>query len=69
MFQALKAFVNSSSASVNLSKTQFSKIKQLGGFLGRLRETLLKTGFSLMKNVLKPLTKSLLILLGVTAAA
>ena len=41
---------------------------QLGWFLGRLREALLRTSFSLMKNVFKPLAKSDLILLGLTAA-
>ena len=45
-----------------------SKIVQLGGFLGRLLGLLLKTGLSLMKNVLKLLAKSVLIPLGLTAA-
>ena len=47
-----------------MSKTGLS-----GGFLGTLLETLLKTGLPLKKNVLKPLTKSVLIPLGLTAAA
>ena len=43
---------------------------QSGGFLGRLLGPLLKTGLPLMKNVIKkPLAKSVLILLGLTAAA
>ena len=42
---------------------------QSGGFLGRLLGPLLKTGLPLMKNVIKPLTKSVLIPLGLTAAA
>ena len=42
---------------------------QSGGFLGRLLGLLLKTGFSLIKNVIKPLTKSVLIPLGLTTAA
>ena len=42
---------------------------QSGGFLGRLLGPLLKTGFPLMKNVIKPLDKSVLIPLGLTAAA
>ena len=42
---------------------------QLGGFLGRLLGPLLKTGLPLMKNVIKPLIKSILILSGLTAAA
>ena len=41
---------------------------QSGGFLGRLLGSL-KTGFLLMKNVLKPLAKSVLTLLGLTAAS
>ena len=64
-----KAFANNSSANIALSKTQLSKMVQLGEFLGRLREPLLRTSFSLMKNVFKPLAKSDLILLGLTAAA
>ena len=42
---------------------------QSGGFLGRLHGPLLKTGLPLMKNVIKPLAKSVLIPLGLTAAA
>ena len=42
---------------------------QSGGFLGRLLGPLLKTGLLLLKNVIKPLPKSLLIPLGLTAAA
>ena len=45
-----KAFANKSSADIKLSKTQSSKIIQLGGFLGRLLVPLLKTGLSLIKN-------------------
>ena len=45
------------------------KIEQSGGFLGRLLGPLLKTGLPLMKNVLKPLAKSVLIPLGLTAAS
>ena len=45
------------------------KIVQSGGFLGRLLGPLLKTGLPLKKNVLKPLTKSVLIPLGLTAVA
>ena len=40
-----------------------------GGFLGRLRGPLLKTGLPLMKNVIKSLAKIVLISLGLTAAA
>ena len=42
---------------------------QLGWFLFRLLGQLLKTGLPLMKNVLEPLAKRLLIPLGLTAAA
>ena len=39
------------------------------GFLGRLRGPLLKTVLPLIKNVIKPLAKSVLIPLGLSAAA
>ena len=39
-----KAIANSSLVNVKLSKTQLSKIKQSGGFLGRLLGPLLETG-------------------------
>ena len=42
---------------------------QSGGFLGRLLGPLLKTGIPLIKNVIKPLAKSVLIALGLSAAA
>ena len=64
-----KAFANGSSANIKLSKTQLHKIGQSGKFLGRLLGPLLKTGLPLIGNVLKPLTKSVLIPLGLTAAA
>ena len=64
-----KAFANNSSTDIKLSKTQLSKMIQSGGFLGRLLGPLLKTGLPLMKNVIKPLAKSILIPLGLTAAA
>ena len=41
---------------------------QSGGFLGRLLGPLLKTGLPLMKSVIKPLAKSVLIPSGLTAA-
>ena len=47
---------------MKLSKTQFHKIGQSGGFLGPL----LKTGLPLIGNVLKPLAKSVLIPLGLS---
>ena len=64
-----KAFANNSSADIKLSKAQLSKMIQSGGFFGRLLGPLLKTGLPLIKNVIKPLAKSVLILLGITAAA
>ena len=45
------------------------KIWQLGGFLVRILEPLLKTWEPLIGNVRKPLTRSVLIQLGLTAAA
>ena len=42
---------------------------QSGGFSGRLLGPLLKTGLTLIKNVIKTLAKSVLIPLGLTAAA
>ena len=42
---------------------------QSGGFLSRLLGPSLKIGLPLMKNVIKPLAKSVLIPLGLTAAA
>ena len=62
-----KAFANKSSTDIKSSKTQY--MVQLGGFLGRLLGTLLKTGLPLIKNVIKPLAKSVLVPLGLTAAA
>ena len=63
-----KAFANLS-ANIKLPKNQLSRMVGLGGFLGRLLGPLLKTGLSLMKIVLKPLAKSALVLLTLTAAA
>ena len=63
-----KAFANNSSTDINLSKAQLPKMKQSGGFLGRLLGSLLTTGQQLMKNLIKPLAKSALIPLGLTAA-
>ena len=64
-----KAFPNNSSANIRLSKTQLHKIGQSGGFLDRLLGPLLKTVLPLIKNVLKTLSKSVLIPLGLAAAA
>ena len=64
-----KAFANNSSTGIKLLKTQLSKMIQSGGFLGRLMGPLLKTGLPIIKNVIKPLAKSVLIPLGLTEAA
>ena len=63
------AFNNNMSTNLKLSKAQINKIIQSGGFLSKLLGPLLKTGLSLIKNVIKPLAKSVLIPLGLTAAA
>ena len=54
---------------MELSKTQLPKIVQSGGILGRPLGPLLKTDLPLRKNVPKPLAKSVIIPLGLTAAA
>ena len=64
-----KAFANYLSTDIKLSKTQLSKMIQLGGYLGRLLGLLLKTGLPLMRSVIQALAKSVLIPLGLTAAA
>ena len=64
-----KSFSNHLSADIKLSKTQLSKMIESGGFLGRSLGPLLKTGLPLIKNVIKPLARSVLIPLGLTAAA
>ena len=56
------------STDIKLSKAQVSKIIQSGGFLGKLLGPLLKTRLPLIKKVIKPLAKSALIPLGLTAA-
>ena len=63
------AFNNNTSTDLKLSKAQISKIIQSGGFLGRLLGPLLKIRLPLIKNLIKPLAKSVLIPLGLTAAA
>ena len=62
-------FANRSSTNIKLSKTQISSMMQSGGFLGRLLGPILKIGFPLIKNEIKPLAKNVLIPLGLTAAA
>ena len=63
------AFNNNRSIDLKLSKAQINKIIPSGGFLDKLLGPLLKTGLPLIKNVIKPLGKSVLIPLGLTAAA
>ena len=61
-----KAFTNYLSMDIKLSKTQLSKMIQLGGFLGRPLGPLLKTGLPLMKSKIQQLAKSVIIPLGIT---
>ena len=64
-----ESFCNGSSANIKFSKTQLCKMLQFEGFLRRLLGPLLKTGLSLIGNVLKPRAKTILVPLGLTAAA
>ena len=64
-----KVFTHYSSTDIKLSKTELSKLIQSGEFLDKLLGPLLKTGLLLMKDVIKPLAKSVLIPTGLTAAA
>ena len=59
-----KSFANYLSTDIKLSKTHLSKMIQSRGFLGRLLAPLLKTGLPLIKNVIQPLAKRVLIPLG-----
>ena len=63
------AIENNMSTDIKLSKAHISKIIQSGGFLGKLLGPLLKTGLPLIKTVIKPLAKRVLIPLGLTASA
>ena len=47
-----KTFAIGSSDNIKSSKTQLHQIRQSGRFLGRLLRPLLKTGLSLIRNVL-----------------
>ena len=64
-----KAFAKNTSTDIKLSKTQLSKMIQSGGFLDKLLCQLLKTRLPLMKSVIKPLAKIVLIPLVLKAAA
>ena len=61
--------IDNSSANITYRKINYIKKGKSEGFLGKLLGSLLKRGLALMKNVLKPLAKSVLISLGLTAAA
>ena len=63
------SFNSNMSTDLKLSKAQISKIIHSGWFLGRLLGPLLKPRLPLIKNVIKLLAKSVLIPLGLTAAA
>ena len=67
-YTAKLPIANNLSPNINLPKTQLHKLGKSGGFLGRLLALLWKIGLPLIGNVLKPLTKSILIPLGLTAA-
>ena len=62
-------FNNNMSTDLKLSKAKISKIIMSGGCLGKLLGPLLKAGLPLIENVIKPLAKSILIPVGLTAAA
>ena len=64
-----KAFANNCSTNIKLSKTKLHKIGEAERFFDRRLRPLLKNGLPLMKNVLKPIGKSVLVLLELTAAA
>ena len=64
-----KAFANNSSANIKLLKSKLHRNRLSGGFLDRGVGPFLKAGLPLMKSVFKPLAKSALILLALTAAA
>ena len=64
-----KTFASQRSSDIKLSKTQLSKWIQSGGFLDRHLGPLLRTGLPIIKSVIKPLAKSVLVLLGLTAAS
>ena len=64
-----KTFANNSLANIKSSKTQLHKMGQSGEIFGRFQRPLRKINFPLMKNVLKTLAKSVLIPLGLSAAA
>ena len=64
-----KSFANNLSTDIKISETQLFKMIQSEKFLGKVIGPLLKTGLPLMNNIIKPLAKSVLIPLKLTAAA
>ena len=64
-----KTFANYLWTNIKLSKTQLSKMINQKDFLVDFFCPLLKTGLPLIKCVIKPLTKRVLIPLGLTATA
>ena len=64
-----EAFANNSSSDIKVSKNQLSNTLQSEVFLGRRIDPLLKPGLPLMKNLMKPLAKSVLIPIGLSAAS
>lgn len=52
-----------------MSKTQLFKVIQSRGLLGRILGALMKLVLSLMKNLLPPLRKGLLISIGLTSTS
>ena len=64
-----EAFANNSSSDIKVSKNQLSNTLQSEVFLGRRIDPLLKPGLPLMKNLMKPLAKSVLIPTGLSAAS
>ena len=64
-----KTFANNFFINLKWSKTRLHKIGQSGGFLGWVLGSLLKNALPLRGNILKPLAKSVLIPLGIMAAA
>ena len=65
----VNTFGNNSSTDIKLSKTHLSKMIQSGGILDRLLGPLLQTGLRFIKNVIKPLAKSIFIPSGLVTAA
>ena len=64
-----KTFTYNLSANMKLSTTHFSKKIHVGEFPGINIGTLMKAGLPLIKNIIKPLAKSLPVPLRLTAAA